>query len=400
MRWRASAFACLVTISVALLAPNAGALSSTPPGKVPRKAAPKGFPVPKLAPDAAVPPPLTWLTAAQTTGGAVIGKQGFVQQLMAGQLALKKARRARYTAGVRLNAITAHIAHLQRHIAGLESDRMHVLDIERQRAIRAYIGGGDVVDVSDFLDPKSIVDPARRAVYADAAQQEDIATVTAIETEQARERALITGLVVDQRQAQQALTAANSALRRAYFDLLTANAVLTDASHGGRVFPVDGPFNFVDSWNAFRANVLQGTTVHAHHATDIMARKGTPIVAVESGTLNRVGWNRLGGWRLWINGVSGARYYYAHMSAYAPKLHAGSHVVAGQYLGRVGNTGDAQGGPTHLHFEVHLPDPKHIDPSGDGITVNPYPLLCLLAGAPIPAIPPSEPPPKPARPKP
>jgi murein DD-endopeptidase MepM/ murein hydrolase activator NlpD len=391
----------LVTVSVALLAPNAGALSSTPPGKPPRKAAPKGFPVPKPpAPGAPVPPPLTWLTAAQTKGGAVIGKQGFVQQLMAGQLALKEARRARHAAQVRLDAIAAHVARLERHMARLETNRLQVLDIERRRAIRAYIGGGNVVDVSEFFDPKSIVDPARRAVYADAAQQQDITTVNAIETEQARERTLVAGLVVDQRQAQQELATSNGSLRRAYFDLLTANAVLTDASHGGRVFPVDGRFNFVDSWDSFRANVLQGTNTHAHHATDIMARKGTPVLAVESGTLNRVGWNRLGGWRLWIKGVSGARYYYAHMSAYAPKIHAGSHVVAGQYLGRVGNTGDAQGGPTHLHFEIHLPDPKHIDPSGDGITVNPYPLLCLLAGAPIPTIPPSEPPPKAARPKP
>ena len=399
MRWRASAFACLVTIWVALLAPSAGALSSKPPGKPPRKAAPKGFPVPKLAHDAPVPPPLTWLTAAQTTGGAVIGKHGFVQQLMLGQAALNKARLARRAAQDRLDAIAAHITRLQGDIARLENQRSQVLDNERRRAIRAYIGGGDVVDVSDFLDPKSIIDPARRAVYADAAQQEDIATVNTIDGEQARMRALVAGLVVDQQQTQQEFMTADGAVRRAFFDLLTANAALTDASHGGRVFPVDGPFNFVDSWNAFRANVLQGTNVHAHHATDIMARKGTPVVAVESGTLDRVGWNRLGGWRLWIKGVSGARYYYAHMSAYAPKLRSGSHVVAGQYLGRVGNTGDAQGGPTHLHFEVHLPDPKHIDPSGDGITVNPYPLLCLLAGAPIPPIPPSEPPPKPAHPK-
>jgi murein DD-endopeptidase MepM/ murein hydrolase activator NlpD len=58
---------------------------------------------------------------------------------------------------------------------------------------------------------------------------------------------------------------------------------------------------------------------HGHDgATDIMAAVGTPIVAIESGTLDRVGWNRLGGWRLWIKGLPGTRYYYAHMSAYAP----------------------------------------------------------------------------------
>ena len=81
------------------------------------------------------------------------------------------------------------------------------------------------------------------------------------------------------------------------------------------------------------------------------------------------------------------------MSAYAPGLKEGAPIVAGQYLGRVGNTGNAQGGPTHLHIEVHLPDalagPK-ADTKSDGVVVNPYPLLCLLAGAPVPVIPPSE----------
>ncbi len=187
--------------------------------------------------------------------------------------------------------------------------------------------------------------------------------------------------------------------------MLTSAA--TDASHGGRVFPVDGPFDFVDSWGAFRADVAVDTHSHGHDATDIMAPLGTPVVAIESGTLDRVGWNELGGWRLWIKGVSGTDYYYAHMSAYAPGLSEGTPVLAGQYLGRVGNTGNAAGGPTHLHVEVHLPGvppparlaggtrpgaPPPIPTGGDGIVVNPYPLLCLLAGAPVPAIPPSDPP--------
>src|SRR5262245_29191073 len=125
-----------------------------------------------------------------------------------------------------------------------------------------------------------------------------------------------------------------------------------------------------------------------------MSPLGTPIVAIESGTLDRVGWNRLGGWRLWIKGFSGTNYYYAHMSAYAPGLHQGTLVLAGQYLGRVGNTGDAQGGPTHLHIEVHVATPAAYHttaPSKDGWAVNPYPLLCLLAGAPVPPIPPNDP---------
>jgi hypothetical protein len=76
----------------------------------------------------------------------------------------------------------------------------------------------------------------------------------------------------------------------------------------------------------------------------------------------------------------------------------------GLRLGRVGNTGNASGGPTHLHIEVHLSDPAAsmpapgggTVPSSDGSVVNPYPLLCLLAGAPVPVIPPPDPIPLPS----
>jgi murein DD-endopeptidase MepM/ murein hydrolase activator NlpD len=389
-----------VALVLGLAAPAPGAaLSSTAPGKPPRAKAPKGFPVPAPpAADAPLPPLLTWLTAAQTTGGTVTAKKGVLQSFVSGEQGLTRARRAQHAAQLRVSGITAHIANLNEDLARLEQARVHVLDIERRRAIRAYIDGGETIDFASLLDSASIVDPARRAEYADAAQQQDIDTVNAIMRDQQRKQALVASLQTQLQSAQHDLTSANGAVHRAFFDLVAANAALNDATHGGRVFPVDGRFEFGDSWGSYRANVLQGTTLHAHHATDIMARRGTPVVAIETGTLDRVGWNRLGGWRLWIKGVSGAHYYYAHLMAYAPKIHAGTKVVAGQYLGRVGNTGDAQGGPTHLHIEVHLPDPKHIDPSGDGITVNPYPLLCLLAGAPIPVIPPSEPPPKPAQP--
>ena len=66
-----------------------------------------------------------------------------------------------------------------------------------------------------------------------------------------------------------------------------------------------------------------------------------------------VGWNNVGGWRLWLRDRKGNEFYYAHLSAYTKLAHNGAHVKAGQVLGFVGNTGDAQGTPFHLHFEVH-----------------------------------------------
>jgi hypothetical protein len=74
---------------------------------------------------------------------------------------------------------------------------------------------------------------------------------------------------------------------------------------------------------------------------------------VSDGTVFSVGWNKLGGNRLWLRDREGNQFYYAHLSAYSTLAVNGAHVKAGDVLGFVGNTGDAQGTPYHLHFEVH-----------------------------------------------
>lgn len=115
------------------------------------------------------------------------------------------------------------------------------------------------------------------------------------------------------------------------------------------VFPVYGPSAFGDTFGAARADVSGGW----HHGDDIFAPLGAPVLAVADGTVFSVGWNEVGGWRLWLRDGGGNEFYYAHLSAYSPLAVNGRHVRAGQVLGFVGNTGDAQGTPYHLHFEVH-----------------------------------------------
>jgi murein DD-endopeptidase MepM/ murein hydrolase activator NlpD len=118
----------------------------------------------------------------------------------------------------------------------------------------------------------------------------------------------------------------------------------------GYVFPVTGAAaSFGDSYGGFRPDVSGSW----HHGDDIFAPLGTPVVAVASGTLNRVGWERIGGWRLWVRDRLGNGFYYAHLSGYSPSALRSRRVRAGQVLGFVGNTGDAFTTPFHLHFEVH-----------------------------------------------
>ena len=126
-------------------------------------------------------------------------------------------------------------------------------------------------------------------------------------------------------------------------------AITPKLTAGGYVFPVYGPSSFTDTFGAFRGDVSGGW----HHGDDIFAPLGAPILAVASGTVFSVGWNEVGGNRLWLRDGQGNLFYYAHLSAFSPLAVNGNHVAAGAVLGFVGNTGDAQATPYHLHFEIH-----------------------------------------------
>lgn len=114
--------------------------------------------------------------------------------------------------------------------------------------------------------------------------------------------------------------------------------------------------HFVDDFGYVRPD-----NGHRHEGVDLFAPRGTPVVAPVAGTV-ALDPNHLGGKAVVLWGVDGIRYYGAHLDSYGRT----GPVAAGTVIGRVGNTGDAVGGPTHLHFEVH---------PGGGPAVSPYPLL-------------------------
>jgi murein DD-endopeptidase MepM/ murein hydrolase activator NlpD len=127
----------------------------------------------------------------------------------------------------------------------------------------------------------------------------------------------------------------------------------------GYAFPVAGKHDFTDTFGAPRADVP------VHIGNDVFAAFGTPIVAVADGRLYRVGTLHISGNRLWLRDTKGYRYFYAHLSDFAAAAYNGADVHAGEVIGFVGNTGDAEPTPPHLHFEVHMPDGAVVDP-------NPY----------------------------
>jgi len=129
---------------------------------------------------------------------------------------------------------------------------------------------------------------------------------------------------------------------------------------GGLVCPVQGPHHFRDSWGAPRSG---GRT---HKGVDMMADRGTPLVAIESGTVGRLSDGGLGGITVWLRGNSGTEYYYAHLDTRADGLAQGQTIEIGGSLGTVGSTGNAPEEWPHLHFQIH---------PGGGDPVNPYPTV-------------------------
>jgi hypothetical protein len=142
------------------------------------------------------------------------------------------------------------------------------------------------------------------------------------------------------------------------------------------IFPVVGPTSYTDDFGDPRP---QGR----HQGNVIMAPRKAAAVAVESGKVKFWKTSAAAGCMLYLYGDSGTRYLYIHLNndlgpgndnkgkcvagvAYARGLKAGAHVQAGQQVGYVGDSGDANGVHPHLHFEVH--------PNG-GAAVSPYPFL-------------------------
>ena len=113
-------------------------------------------------------------------------------------------------------------------------------------------------------------------------------------------------------------------------------------------FPVAGPASWSNDWHAFRPCPFP----HLHEGLDIFAARGTPVVASADASVTQLIDDPVTGLGVQLTDDHGTEYLYAHLSAFAPALLAGDHVRVGEMLGQVGNTGDASGGATHLHFQV------------------------------------------------
>ena len=140
-------------------------------------------------------------------------------------------------------------------------------------------------------------------------------------------------------------------------------------------FPHEGPaVHFWDSWGARRSGGRR------HQGTDIMSPRGTEVVAVADGVVTAFGTHRMSGYFIRLDHGDGWATTYMHLNndtigtddgegglwtAISPTLAVGDTVVAGEVIGYVGDSGNAEGTQPHTHFEVKY----------EGRKLNPYPYL-------------------------
>ena len=125
-----------------------------------------------------------------------------------------------------------------------------------------------------------------------------------------------------------------------------------------------------------------------HLGHDMMGQVGTPVIAVESGYVKELGWNKYGGWRIGINSFDGKRYYYyAHLRQnfpYAKWIKEGSVIQAGDVIGYMGRTGYSNTENVnnieqyHLHFGLQLIFDESQREGNNEIWIDVYPLVRFL----------------------
>jgi murein DD-endopeptidase MepM/ murein hydrolase activator NlpD len=138
---------------------------------------------------------------------------------------------------------------------------------------------------------------------------------------------------------------------------------IVERSAASMIFPVQG-LSPRAVQSRFGASRDEGR--RKHEGVDIFAKKGTPVLAATDGWIGGSAANTLGGTVVWVwSPLRRVSTYYAHLDRRA--VSSGQRVKAGEVIGYVGNTGNARGGPFHLHFGVYA--------AGEG-SIDPLPFIC------------------------
>jgi murein DD-endopeptidase MepM/ murein hydrolase activator NlpD len=266
--------------------------------------------------------------------------------------------------------ILGEMGRTDARIAKLESDLANAEGViaEKSAAINARSGflyktGGVEAFLESLLGSTNLRTFLKRIQYLEIVGEKDARMIDEMEGLQADAgeiRANLRAQRTQQKRQLGSLRAKQRQLEAQFRGAKTAARVARFGTFGGFTLPVRGPAAFSDTWGAPRGRGRR------HQGTDVMAPCGADVVAVTEGTIETMRSGGNGGIMLWLRSSGGDKFMYAHLRGYAPGVHSGKRVSLGEHIAYNGNTGNARGGPCHVHFEWH--------PGGGG-PINPYSLL-------------------------
>jgi len=232
--------------------------------------------------------------------------------------------------------------------------------VARARAMVKYVTLGDVQSIDRYRATRQDLAASSKQLNAQLAKQRS--ALASVQAEQKAAEADLNRLVAEEAKRAQEEAAAKARAAKTPAGAAKSSPAPAAAKPTGQiatgpwVCPVQGPHSFSDDYGMPRNGG------RSHQGNDILSPRGTPVVANVAGSVQQHP-NGLGGLAYFLEGDDGHEYYGAHLDSFSG---ATGHVAIGTVIGYVGNTGDAAGGPTHLHFEIH--------PTGHTPT-DPYPTL-------------------------
>jgi murein DD-endopeptidase MepM/ murein hydrolase activator NlpD len=306
----------------------------------------------------------------------------------ASQADLERAQARANRAARELAAAQTRQAELEEKIADLEAEAVateqqlgSLTGLVKERAVQEYIRGGqrELVLDADLAASTRANTLARFVALGDDDALDEYRRITEdlgnvrgqLQSARSQQASLVDDLqdkvsaafgelrklerLEAERKRQEAARAAAAAARRRTSTASSSRASFI-AGNGSWMCPVQGPHAFSNDWGQPRSGGRR------HQGNDILSPRGTPVVASVGGSVRSHN-SSLGGLSYYLQGDDGNEYYGAHLDSYTGRS---GHVSMGTVIGYVGNSGNARGGPTHLHFEIH---------PGGGRPVNPYPTL-------------------------
>jgi peptidoglycan LD-endopeptidase LytH len=298
---------------------------------------------------------------------------------------LDRARTEREQLGANLTNIvqefdqlTAAIAETQSkrdrlevEVSALQAAAAAVRSVLVRQAIRAYTHGdfGPFGELLDAVAPEDAIERSRMLAGLSLREREIAERAVVARDAFTARRADLDRTLAELRDRE-----AHAAGIRAQLEAAFARAKATEAElssrqsrqrllsrigqHGLYACPMGRPYAFTDTWGAPRSGGRR------HKGVDMFAPYGGNVYAITNGVITRLSNGGLGGIGLYIKGDDGNLYYYAHLKTIMPGYGPGRRVEAGELIAYNGDTGNARGGPPHVHMEVR---------PGGGENVDPYP---------------------------